>query len=239
MKRKKSQNKALTRDKVKADVEKNTSAQDESNTADMISGKKARDTAEETAEETAVHDIASDTAMHDMTVGTAGVADDNIETQDKATEEVEEEVIPTNQVLDSIMSDKRKILTIVGAFLLLAGSYLSFWGVYSSEYGRMSQGNLFGGYMVGGILGKICVLAAMVSAVLVCMNMFRFAWYSELVSVAAFALQVLMVLIFGWGILGSAVKVMLYPGLGSFICIAGIIIMVIYIRKLFSFAKSR
>ena len=144
----------------------------------------------------------------------------------------EGDVIQTSAVLDSLMSDKRKILAITGVFILFVGSYFNFWGLYSSTYGRMSQGDLLGGYMFGGLFGKLCVVAAIASVVCICLNLFAYAWDCVLVSFAAFVIQALLIAIFGWKSLGSAVSCIVYPGLGSLICLIGLVLMILYTNKL-------
>jgi hypothetical protein len=86
--------------------------------------------------------------------------------------------------------------------------------------------------MFGGLFGKLCVVAAIVSVVCICLNLFAFAWDCVLVSLAAFMIQALLIAIFGWKSLGSAISCVVYPGLGSLICLIGMVMMILYTNKL-------
>ena len=142
-----------------------------------------------------------------------------------------QESVQTSALFDSIMSDNRVIAALGGAILLFIGSYLSFWGV-KGDVGKLSQGNLFTGYMAGGIFGKLCVLAAAVAAVLVCIRVYKAAWYVLLISAISYIIQVLLIMVNGKNVLGSGMEISLYPGFGSIVCLAGIVIMLIFIKKL-------
>ncbi len=149
----------------------------------------------------------------------------------------EEEDTQTSALFDSIMSDNRVIASLGGAILLFIGSYLSFWGVIS-DAGKISQGNLFTGYMFGGVFGKLCVIMAAVSAVLVCIRVYKVAWYFNIGSFLAYIVQVLLIVIAGKNVLGNGVKVTLYPAFGSIICLIALIIMTVFIKKLSKFNKK-
>lgn len=155
-------------------------------------------------------------------------ADKTITDNDAQTEE---EVAESSAIFDSIMSDNRVIAALGGAILLFIGSYLSFWGV-KGDVGKISQGNLFTGYMAGGLFGKLCIIAAAIAAVLVCIRIYKAAWYVQLVSAISYVVQVLLIIINGKNVLGSDIIVSIYPGFGSIICLAGVVIMLIFIRKL-------
>ena len=142
-----------------------------------------------------------------------------------------QESVQTSALFDSIMSDNRVIAALGGAILLFIGSYLSFWGV-KGDVGKLSQGNLFTGYMAGGIFGKLCVLAAAVAAVLVCIRVYKAAWYVLIISAISYIIQVLLIMVNGKNVLGSGMEISLYPGFGSIVCLAGIVIMLIFIKKL-------
>jgi hypothetical protein len=139
-----------------------------------------------------------------------------------------ENVMNTNAILDSLLSDKSKVITIVGVFILFLGSYLSFWGVNVDGYGRMSQGNLLSGYMLGGMIGKLCIIVAVASTCCICFNKFTYAWYGMLVSTFLFVLQSVIIAIFGTKCMEDGVKCHVYPGMGSFICVIGIMIMLYF-----------
>ena len=135
------------------------------------------------------------------------------------------------------MSDNRVIAALGGAILLFIGSYLSFWGVIADTV-KISQGNLFTGYMFGGIFGKLCVILAAVSAVLVCIRVYKAAWYFNIVSFISYIVQVLLIVFTGKNVLGADVKVTMYPAFGSIICLIGLIIMTVFIRKLSNINKK-
>jgi hypothetical protein len=149
----------------------------------------------------------------------------------------EEENTQTSAIFDSIMSDNRVIAALGGAILLFIGSYLSFWGVIADTV-KISQGNLFTGYMFGGIFGKLCVILAAVSAVLVCIRVYKAAWYFNIVSFISYIVQVLLIVFTGKNVLGADVKVTMYPAFGSIICLIGLIIMTVFIRKLSNINKK-
>lgn len=137
----------------------------------------------------------------------------------------------TNVVLDLLMSDQRRVLALVGAFVLFVGSYCNFWGTYSEAFGRNSRGNLFTGFLCGGIFGKLCVIGAFAVAALICLGLSAYAWYAALASMVFFAVQT--VLVAGWGTtVAEGTDAVLYPGLGSFISLAGLAVMLIYTWKL-------
>ena len=150
---------------------------------------------------------------------------------DEKRKETPQESVQTSALFDSIMSDNRVIAALGGAILLFIGSYLSFWGV-KGDVGKLSQGNLFTGYMAGGIFGKLCVLAAAVAAVLVCIRVYKAAWYVLLISAISYIIQVLLIMVNGKNVLGNSMEISLYPGFGSIVCLAGIVIMLIFIKKL-------
>ena len=160
-------------------------------------------------------------------------ASDGKEAEDDSGSENDtpQESVQTSALFDSIMSDNRVIAALGGAILLFIGSYLSFWGV-KGDVGKLSQGNLFTGYMAGGIFGKLCVLAAAVAAVLVCIRVYKAAWYVLLISAISYIIQVLLIMVNGKNVLGSGMEISLYPGFGSIVCLAGIVIMLIFIKKL-------
>lgn len=142
-----------------------------------------------------------------------------------------QEPVQTSALLDSIMSDNSVIAALGGAILLFIGSYLSFWGI-KGDIGKISQGNLFTGYMAGGMFGKLCVLAAAVAAVLICIRIYKAAWYVQLLSALSYIVQVVLIIVNGRNVLGSGTDVSIYPGFGSIVCLAGIVIMIIFIKKL-------
>ena len=86
--------------------------------------------------------------------------------------------------------------------------------------------------MAGGIFGKLCVLAAAVAAVLVCIRVYKAAWYVLLISAISYIIQVLLIMVNGKNVLGNSMEISLYPGFGSIVCLAGIVIMLIFIKKL-------
>lgn len=157
--------------------------------------------------------------------------DDNVSSNSDSDYEDEEENTQTSAIFDSIMSDNRVIAVLGGAVLLFIGSYLSFWGVISDS-GKISQGNLFTGYMLGGMFGKLCVITAAVMSVLVCIRIYKVAWYINIASFVSYIVQVLLIIITGKNVLGSGVKVSIYPGFGSIICLIGLVIMTIFMKKL-------
>lgn len=145
----------------------------------------------------------------------------------------------TNAVLDLLMSDPHRVFSVTGAFVLFVGSYCNFWGIYSEELGRSSQGNLFTGYLLGGFFGKLCVAGAFAVVILICLGLVRFAWYGALLSLAAFVVQAGLVAVLGWNVFEDAARGSLYPGLGCFISLAGLAVMLYFSWKLHGAEKAQ
>lgn len=155
-----------------------------------------------------------------------------VKKEDIDSQDTQEEEMETSELLDALMEDKRKILGMAGALLFIVGSYFNLWGLYHKDLGIMSQGNLFGGFMAGGIFGKISVFAAFAILVLICVNRCVYAWYVAVLSAASFLVQVLIILIAGRNNLGTGISGIVIPGVGFFLCIAGLVMSFVFIRQL-------
>lgn len=179
-------------------------------------------------------DLAQETAIEVPEDGTTveGQTQQTVVVDAATAQGPQKEQPQTNAVLDLLMSDPRRVFSVAGAFILFVGSYCNFWGIYSEELGHSSQGNLFTGYLLGGLFGKLCVAGAFAVVILICLGLVHFAWYGALASLAAFAVQTVLVAVFGWNVFGDAARGSLYPGLGSFISLAGLAVMLYFSWKL-------
>ena len=142
----------------------------------------------------------------------------------------------TSEILDQIMSDKDKVIGVATALIFIIGSYINFWSIYTSNLGIMNQGNLFGGYQIAGILGKLCVILAVAYLVLLFINQIKLNWYVTIALAAVFIVQVLLIVIFGGNDLGT--KGVVIPGIGFFICVICTGVNLIFTRKLYMKGKK-
>ena len=113
---------------------------------------------------------------------------------------------------------------IIGTVVSFLGSFFSFWGVKVEGLGRLDYGNLMNGYKIGGIMGKIFIFSIIATVVLMYINQKKYALISDLVSVVAFLIQIIIILIWGKGSYDEIFHISIYFGIGFYICLIGILI---------------
>lgn len=118
------------------------------------------------------------------------------------------------------MSKQIKI-AMAGMLVTFLGSFFNFWGLKVDGLGKLNYGNLFNGFHTGGVLGIIFILAIIAACVLLYLNMQKFAIIAELVALAAFLIQVIVIIIWGKASLGGSQPSSLYFGIGFYICLLG------------------
>jgi len=120
--------------------------------------------------------------------------------------------------------DRTVKFAIIGIIISFFGSFFNFWGIKVDGIGKLDNGNLFDGYSLGGILGIIFIFSVIITLVFIYFNFKKYILIANLVSVIAFLLQVIIILIQGKRSFEGNFNTSIYFSSGFYICLCGIII---------------
>lgn len=142
-------------------------------------------------------------------------------------------MLNTGDILDTLKEDKRRVRAMICLFAALMGSFFNFWGIGTELLGSIKMGSLFAGYGFKGLLGKLCVLAALAGIGLIAVNLTRYAFF------CGFAACLLLILQGGAVIFFSHQSGFEYANMGSiffdvgfYVTAAFLILALILLRKI-------
>lgn len=142
-------------------------------------------------------------------------------------------MLKTEDILYTLKEDKRRVKGMICLLVASIGSFFNFWGISTELIGKIKMGSLFSGYGLGGILGKLCVLAALAGIGLLVVNLIKYAFASGLIACIFMLAQGLTILFYSWSAdFEYANAGSVFFDWGFYITAVFLVVALIYLRKI-------